>query len=75
MHGGDAGDTIDVHNGDGGKEVEVEGKEVDLLLGLHDGDVCEVLVEAMDDVEGFEDRCDLDLVVRLEGGWFGCLEL
>ena len=43
MHGGDAGDTIDVHNGDGGEEVEVEGEEVDLLLGLHDGEVYEVL--------------------------------
>ena len=66
MHGGDAGDTIDVHNGDGGEGVE--GEEVDLLLGLHDGEVYEVLVEVMDDVEGFEDRCVLDLVLSLEGG-------
>ena len=68
MHGGDAGDTVDVHNGDGGEEIEVEGEVVDLLLGLHDGEVYEVLVEVMDDVEGFEDRCDLDLVLSLEGG-------
>ena len=68
MHGGDAGDTIDVHNGDGGEEVEVEGEEVDLLLGLHDGEVYEVLVEVMDDVNGFEDRCDLDLTLCF-GRW------
>ena len=68
MHGGDAGDTIDVHNGDGGEEVEVEGEEVVLLLGLHVEEVYEVLVEVMDDVEGFEDRCVLDLILSF-GRW------
>ena len=56
MHGGDAGDNLDVYNGDGGNEIEVEGEIVDLLLGLHDDDVGEVLVDGVDDTGEFEDR-------------------
>ena len=48
MHGVDAGDTLDVYNGDGGDEIEVE--------GLHDDDVGEVLVDGVDDTGEFEDR-------------------
>ena len=33
MHGGDADDTIGVHNGVDGEEVEVEGEKVVVLLG------------------------------------------
>ena len=56
MHGGDAGENLDVYNGDGGNEIEVEGEIVDLLLGLHDDDVREVLVDGVDDTGEFEDR-------------------
>ena len=56
MHGVDAGDNLDVYNGDGGDEIEVEGVVVDLLLGLHDDDVGEVLVDGVDDTGEFEDR-------------------
>ena len=68
MHGGDADDTIGVHNGVDGEKVGVEGEEVVVLLGLHVEEVYEVLVEVMDDVEGFEDRCDLDLILSF-GRW------
>ena len=56
MHGGDAGDSVNVYNSDGGEEIEVEGRIVDLLLGLHDDDVGEVLVDGVDDTGEFEDR-------------------
>ena len=68
MHGGEADDTIGVHNGVDGEEVEVEGEKVVVLLGLHVREVYEVLVEVMDDVKGFEDRCDLDLTLCF-GRW------
>ena len=68
MHGGDADDTIGVHNGVDGEEVEVEGEKVVVLLGLHVKEVYEVLVEVMDNVKGFEDRCDLDLTLCF-GRW------
>ena len=56
MHGGDAGDNLDVYIGDGGDEIEVESEIVDLLLGLHDDDVGEVLVDGVDDTGEFKDR-------------------
>ena len=59
MHGVDAGGTLDVYNGDGGDEIEVEALVVDLLLGLHGDDVCEVPVEAMDHASGVEDADDV----------------
>ena len=65
MRGEDADDTIGVHSGVDGEEVEVEGEKVVVLLGLH---VYEVPVEVMDDVKGFEDRCDLDLTLCF-GRW------
>ena len=65
VRGEDADDTIGVHSGVDGEEVEVEGEKVVVLLGLH---VYEVPVEVMDDVKGFEDRCDLDLTLCF-GRW------
>ena len=66
VHGGDAGDNLDVYNGDGGDEIEVEGEIVDLLLGLHDGEVCEVPVEAMDHASGVEDADDVPSYVHVD---------
>ena len=68
VRGEDADDTIGVHSGVDGEEVEVEGEKVVVLLGLHVGVGDEVLVEVMDDVNGFEDRCDLDLTLCF-GRW------
>ena len=56
MHGVDAGGTLDVYNGDGGDEIEVEVLVVDLLHDLHDDDVGEVLVDGVDDTGELEDR-------------------
>ena len=56
MNGVDAGGTLDVYNGDGGDEIEVEALVVDLLHDLHDDDVGEVLVDGVDDTGELEDR-------------------